>query len=214
MADTIEKGAPDTEEKILAAASEVFLRRGTAGARMAEIADEAGVNQALLHYYFRTKADLATVAFQRSARELFPRVIRILLSDAELEEKVERVVELELDFLLEHRFLPGYILSELTHHPERVEELIAALAGSRVGEFAPRLLEGIGRQIDAAVEAGRLRPIAPEAFVVNLLALCIFPFAARPLVSALAGLDDAGFAAMIERRKAELPVFFFEGLRP
>lgn len=214
MARTTGDREPGTEEKILAAAADVFHRRGTAGARMAEIAEEADVNQALLHYYFRSKADLARAVFQKSARQLFPRVLAVLASDTPLEEKVQTVVRIELDFLLHHPHLPGYILSELTHQPDRAGELIAALTGSDVGDFAPRLMRTLGEQIDAAVAEGRMRQIAPESFVVNLLSLCVFPFAARPLVSAVAGLDEAGFAEMIERRKAELPVFFFRGLEP
>jgi AcrR family transcriptional regulator len=202
-----------SEARILEAAREVFLRRGTAGARMAEIAEQAGVNQALLHYYFRTKARLAGAVFQRAARDLLPAVVKTLMSDLPLAEKVRRVVDLELSMLLRHPFLPGYILSELNHHPERVEQFVEVTAGLRIDEIAPRLFARLGRQIETAVEAGEIRPIAPEQFVLNLLSLCIFPFAARPLVAAMTGLDDAGFRAMIELRKTELPEFFLGGLR-
>src|SRR5215470_18834221 len=67
-----------TEQRILDAAHAVFVRRGTAGARMQEIAREAGVNQALLHYYFRTKDQLARAAFARAAAEFLPAVIDVL----------------------------------------------------------------------------------------------------------------------------------------
>lgn len=204
----------DTEIRILEAAREVFLRRGTAGARMAEIAEQAGVNQALLHYYFRSKARLAEAVFQRAARDLFPAVIETLMSDMSLSEKVRRVVDIELSTLLRHPFLPGYILSELNHHPERVEQFVEVTAGLRIDQIAPRLFERLGAQIEAAVEAGEIHPIAPEQFVINLVSLCIFPFAARPMIAAITGVDDEGFRAMIERRKAELPEFFVRGLRP
>src|SRR4030095_3359762 len=86
----------DTEQRILDAAHAVFLRRGTAGARMQEIAKEANANSALLHYYFRSKERLAEAVFQRAAMQLMPAVIRILGSDAELEAKVETVAQGEL----------------------------------------------------------------------------------------------------------------------
>src|SRR5947207_13664019 len=89
----------DTEQRILEAAHAVFVRRGTAGARMQEIAAEAGVNQALLHYYFRSKDRLAQAAFQRAASDLMPAVIQALGSEGDLESKVARVIELELDHL-------------------------------------------------------------------------------------------------------------------
>src|SRR5947209_16049501 len=105
----------DAEQRILDAAHAVFVRRGTAGARMQEIAAEAGVNQALLHYYFRSKEQLAQAAFARAASEFMPAVVDVMASDAELDDKVARVVALELDHLSRAPFLPGYIIGEVTH---------------------------------------------------------------------------------------------------
>jgi TetR/AcrR family transcriptional regulator len=77
----------DTEARILEAAREVLERRGTAGARMAEIAEQADVNQALLHYYFGSKAKLAEAVFQRAARDLLPAVLDVLMSEADLPKR-------------------------------------------------------------------------------------------------------------------------------
>ena len=209
-----EPAGPNAEERILDAAHRVFLRRGSAGARTQEIADEAGVNKALLHYYFRTKERLAAAVFQRAATKLMPPVIATLASDHELEIKIARVIDIELDVLLEHPYLPGYIISELTHNPARARELIAALAGVSVDELAPRLFDTLSRQIRARVREGRMRAIAPDQFMLNLLSLCIFPFAARPMVQAILNLDDADFARLVARRKRDLPIFFLHGLRP
>jgi AcrR family transcriptional regulator len=204
----------DTERRILDAAHAVFVRRGTAGARMQEIAAEARVNQALLHYYFRTKERLAKAAFERAAAQLMPAVIRMIASDAALEEKVTHIVDLYLDQLTRAPYLPGYIISEVTHHPERVAQLIGALSGLSPGEIRSRVLGALDAQIGAGVAAGTLRPIAPESFMVNLMALCIFPFAASPMIKAVVGMDDRGFAAFIDRRRRELPAFFLGALRP
>src|SRR5947207_10587678 len=89
----------DTEQRILDAAHAVFVRRGTAGARMQEIAGEAGVNQALLHYYFRSKEQLARAAFEGAASQLLPAVIEVMGSTDDLDRKVARVIALELDHL-------------------------------------------------------------------------------------------------------------------
>ena len=204
----------DTERRILDAAHAVFLRRGTAGARTQEIAREAGVNSALLHYYFRSKARLAEAVFQRAAAELMPAVIRILASDAELEAKVEQVVDVELKQLLRTPYLPGYVLSELTHHPERARQLFSAATGLSPADVGAHLFKVLGAQIRARVKAGRMHSIAPEQFAINLLALCVFPFAARPMVMALLDLDQAGFQQFIDRRRRELATFFLRALRP
>jgi len=204
----------DTERRILDAAHAVFVRRGTAGARMQEIAAEAGVNQALLHYYFRSKEQLAQAAFARAASQFMPEVIEVLASDGELEDKVTRIVALELDHLSRVPFLPGYILGEVTHRPERARQLIVAMAGQSPDDIRPRVFGKLKAQIDARVAAGAMRPIPAQTFMVNLMSLCIFPFAARPMLMAMLGLDAAGFAQFIASRREELPAFILRGLRP
>ena len=204
----------DAEQRILDAAHAVFVRRGTAGARMQEIAAEAGVNQALLHYYFRSKDRLAHAAFERAASQFMPAVIQVLASDEELDAKVARIVALELDHLARAPFLPGYIISEVTHHPERARQLIASVTGRTPEDVRPQLTARLRQQIDARVRRGTMRPIAPEQFIVNLMSLCIFPFAARPMISAMLGMDQTAFEQFIARRRQDLPAFFLGALRP
>jgi TetR/AcrR family transcriptional regulator len=204
----------DTEQRILDAAHVVFVRTGTAGARMQEIAREAGVNSALLHYYFRSKDRLAEAVFHRAAAQLMPAVVGVLVSDRSLPDKVRAIVEIELDRLTRTPYLPAYIISELAHHPERITQLVSALTGARPEALGRKLLRIVGDQINEAVRAGRMRPIAPEQFMVNLLSLCIFPFAARPMIGALMGLDDKAFARFIRERRDTLPDFFLNALRP
>lgn len=204
----------DTEQRILDAAHAIFLKRGTAGARMQEIADEAGVNKALLHYYFRSKERLAEAVFARVARGLFPPVFVILASDDEIETKVERVIAHYLDTVSASPFLPGYVLSEMQHHPERIERLVETAVEAPAEGIALPVVAKLGAQIDARVRAGTLRPVAPDQFVVSLLSLCLFPFAARPLLQVSLGWGAEEFAEFIEARKRELPGFFLNALRP
>lgn len=204
----------ETEDRILAAAQTVFLRRGTAGARMQEIAKEAGVNQALLHYYFRSKERLSTAVFQKFAARLFPALIKTLGADIPLEEKVNALIALYLENLSRNPFLPGYLISELHHHPERLPLLLSSAIGTDPSAVLPAVFEKLRVQIDERVAAGSMRPIAPEQFAINLISLCIFPFAARPMLSIAFGMDDAAFARFIKQRKTELPAFFHNALRP
>jgi TetR/AcrR family transcriptional regulator len=202
-----------TESRILDAAHAVFVQHGTAGARMLDIAKAAGVNQALLHYYFRTKDRLAEAVFRRAAGQLFLQVIQVLSSDLALEDKVSKVVEIEIDHLSRTPGLPSYVISELHHHPERVRLLISASTGSTPEHVRPLLIQKVRQQIAAAVRAGTLRPIEPEQFIVNLLSLCVFPFAARPMIMVLLGLDGQGFDTFIKQRRHQLAHFIVRGLR-
>jgi AcrR family transcriptional regulator len=204
-------GAPstddqDTERRILNAAHRVFLRRGTHGARMQEVADEAGVNKALLHYYFRSKERLAEAVFERAVGDFFPRLMGLIGSDLPVEEKVEAIVYAETDFLAGRPYLPGYIISELTFDPERIRNIV----GSRGTVPVARLQA----QLDERIAAGTLRPIRAEQFVVNLVSLIVFPFAARPLIETLLGLEGDRFAEFHRERRATLAAFFMNALRP
>jgi TetR/AcrR family transcriptional regulator len=204
----------DTEARILDAAHAVFVRRGTAGARMQEIADEAGVNKALLHYYFRSKGRLAAAVFQRVARGLFLRVSEVLGSDAEIEDKVRRVVRLYLEQLSKTPYAPGYVISELNQHPDRAAQFVDAVRHIRAESLNADVLDTLGKQIRERVRAGAMRSISTPQFVANLASLCIFPFAARPMLCAILDLDDRGFHRFIDERKTALPQFFLNALRP
>ncbi len=204
----------ETEQRILDAARTVFLRRGTAGARMQEIAQEAGVNQALLHYYFRSKEGLSGAVFKQIASRIFPALVQTLGAEISLDEKIDRLVAVYLDNLSRNPFLPGYLLSELHHHPERVPQMLGAAIGAEPNRVLPPLFEKLGRQIEEGVRAGTMRSISPEQFAINLISLCIFPFAARPMLSIVFGMDDKAFARFIEQRRTELPSFFRNALRP
>jgi TetR/AcrR family transcriptional regulator len=196
----------ETEEKILDAAHVVFLRLGTSGARMKDIAEEAGVNQALLHYYFRNKAGLAEAVFKRAFGGFFPTLAGILGSDATIAEKIRAVVEKETDFLLENPYLPGFVLSELQHQPERLRHMSA-----RIGQLPAARL---GKQLAAEAAAGRIRRIAPEQFIINLVAQIVYPFIAKPLVDGFLGVTGQDFAAFIAVRRRELPEIILNSLRP
>ena len=203
-----------TEQRILDAAHAVFLRRGTAGARMQEIAEEAGVNKALLHYYFRNKERLAQAVFRQVALQLLPPVIGVLSStELGIEDKVARVIELEFEHLSRSPFMPGYLISELNHRPERAEQFITSLLGPP-DQVRPRVFNALGAQIEERVRAGTMRPITPEQFAVNLLSLCIFPFAARPMLTVMLGGGEEGFRQFIAERPAHLVNFFLGALRP
>ena len=197
---------PTTRDRILDAAHEVFTRRGTAGARTQEIADEAGVNKALLHYYFGSKAELADAVFERAATGFFPALFGVVASPAAIPEKVRRVVEVYLDMLGRHPYLLPYLVGELQAHPERIKKIISARG--------PAPVAVLQRQLDDEAAAGRLRPIRAEHFMMNLVSLIGFPFVFRPAIQELLRADDGRLAELMDERRRVIPEFFLNALRP
>lgn len=204
----------DTEKRILEAARTVFVRHGTGGARMQEIAEEAGVNQALLHYYFRSKNGLAQAVFLDVVGPIVPSIVNVLGSESGIDQKVEQFVHLYIDTVRQNPFIPGYILAELHFNPERITALASQVAGGNPASIMQAFLQRLGAQLDAQASIGLMRPIAPEQFLVNLIALCVFPFAARPMMRIVLGLDDDAFNRFLDERRTELPDFILNALRP
>jgi AcrR family transcriptional regulator len=204
----------ETEKRILDAAKMVFVRRGTAGARMQDIAEEAGVNQALLHYYFRSKEKLSEAVFRDTAGRMFPALIQIVGSDKSLTEKIDLIVDTYLTQMTQTPFLPGYILSELHHHPERMHQLLGQIAGGELTTLTRPALDKLEKQITSEARAGRIRRMNAAQFFVNLVSLCIFPFAARPMINAALGFNDDDFAKFIEQRRKDLPIYIRSAIQP
>jgi AcrR family transcriptional regulator len=197
----------ETRERILDAAHAVFLRKGTANSRTQEIANEAGVNKALVHYYYGTKAALADAIFERSMGTLIPLIFGILADENRtIEQKVRDIVREQIDFHSAHPYVAGYMVSEMHAEPQRM----AALVGKRGGPP----LDVLGRQLREAAKARTMRPINPKQFVVNMMGLLIFPFALRPGLSVMLNLDPSGWAVFMEERKRLLPDLIMAGLRP
>ena len=204
----------NTEQRILQAARSVFVRRGTAGARMQEIAEEAGVNQALLHYYFRTKDRLAAAVFREAAGRLVPSVAALVGGEGTIEEKVERFVHLYIDTVRHSPFLPGYVLAELHHHPERVKAMMSEAAGARVEHIAREFVRRLDEQLKQRASAGTMLAITPQQFVVSVMGLVVMPFLARPILPMLLDGDDGAFDRFLDERRADLPGFILNALRP
>jgi AcrR family transcriptional regulator len=198
----------DTESRILDAAHSVFVRQGTRAASLKDIAQEADVNQALLHYYFRDKKTLADTVFEQVASDFIPQIQEVFVAEQPIEEKVETIVQKYMGLIRENPYLPLYIVGELNQNPEEMKQRIRSMG------IAPfHKLDQLDRQLQEKTEAGELRSISAEQFVVNLLSLCIFPFIARPLIETMFDMDDDAFEDFLQQRAEEIPRLFLSGLR-
>jgi AcrR family transcriptional regulator len=195
-----------TEQKILDAARKVFVRKGMAGARMQDIADEAGINKALLHYYFRNKEMLFEVIFAEAANVLFPKINKIFESDDPLFVKLENFVANYIDVVLENPYLPLFVLNEINQDPRR---FISKILGEKNTLRPQKFLE----QIEREVKKGVIKRISPVQLLMNLISMTIFPFVAQPMFQINLGLDELQFRAIMEQRKKEIPKFIIDSIK-
>ena len=194
-----------TEELILEAAQAVFLEKGLAGARMQEIADRAGINKALLHYYFRSKEKLSALIIERAIGVILPRVMAVLDTDLELFDKIRLVVDTYLTFVSRNSFLPLFIVNEVNRNPQFFFRTVVEKERTHLDKFR--------RQVEEAVAQGRIHPINPAQLFMNVMSLVIFPFIGKPIIQVGLGLSDADFKREMEHRRTEVAEFVIRAIR-
>jgi AcrR family transcriptional regulator len=120
----MKKAKPDNPEKqILDAADNIFHTKGLNGARMQEIADKAGINKAMLHYYYRSKQLLFEAVFENAFSLLAPQLNAILNDDSSIEEKVRNFTHNYITFISKHPYLPNFVIQELNRNPDFIEKI-------------------------------------------------------------------------------------------
>ena len=200
-----EKKDASTQEKILSAAKKVFISKGMSGARMQDIADEAGINKALLHYYFKNKEQLFEMIFREAAARVFPRINFIFESDVPLFEKIEQFTSQYITVMLENPYLPLFVLNEINQDPHYFFDKVWAGNAPRPEKFL--------HQIEEEVRKGAIRNISPVQLLMNLISLCVFPFVAKPMFQLTTGIDEWQFRSIMEQRKTEIARFIIDSIK-
>lgn len=189
-----------TEEKIKSAARTVFHQKGFAATRTRDIAEEAGINLALLNYYFRSKEKLFELIMFETMSGFMERMTLVFNdADTSLEEKIELIAEKYIDQILEEPEIPLFLLSELRNN------------GSSLFDKTPFAQNVMGSsfvmQFGQAVMSGKISNGHPLQFLVNLMGLIVFPFVARPVFTRVGNLKDEDFNDLMQERKKLIPIW-------
>jgi len=184
----------ETEEKIIASAEKLFYQKGKSGTSMQDIADDAGINRTLLNYYYRSKDQLFEAVFRKALGSFVPSLAAMLQSDVSFEEYLPAMIETIIDVMIENPQIPIFILQELSSNPERMPQIIKEM-GVNPSMVIKKMAKG--------EQVPRVMGMDPRQVILNLMSLCIFPFAARPVVTDILydGDNDAYIDAMKERKK-------------
>lgn len=195
----------NTENDILNAAISIFQKKGMAGARMQEIADEANINKAMLHYYFRNKQQLFEAVFIQAFENFAPQMNGIFNSEASVFEKIEGFAESYISFVIENPYLPTFLIQEININPEFAATFFKAHSAPD-----PALFE---KQIAEEIEKGVLRPCDPKQLLLHLFSLCAFPFVGSGLIIGILKLDKDSFSTLMEERKTLIPQLIINSIK-
>ena len=182
-----------TEKLIKEKAKTLFFQKGFLNATTQEIADEAGVNRALIHYYFRSREQMLEVLLDEALQEKKDRVRKILTSDFPFHEKIANYINAVVDYGLAYPYLDNFIISETARRPDKVK-----LFCSKDKVKSSDLIQ---KELKIEIKNGNIAPISPEHFMINLISLCNYPLLARPVIQAIHGMTDTAYRKFLIERK-------------
>ena len=194
-----------TEQQILDAAKTVFQAKGMDGARMQEIADEAGINKAMLHYYYRSKDILFEAVFNSAFSLLAPQLNAILNDDSSIEDKIKNFTFNYITFMMKHPYLPNFIIQEINRKEDFILKLKENTGFPNLDKFKVK--------VESEIQQGILNPIEADQLFVNIIALSIFPFLGKPLIKAFTDKDDKAYKEFVEKRKTEVANFIINSIK-
>ena len=198
-----------TEQAILEAAERLFLEKGFALTTTTEIARVAGCNQAMVHYYYRTKEKLFTSVFEKKARMMVANLLQADRPDLSFEEKLRHKIEAHYNMLKENPRLPFLFFNEMITNPPRLLALREIIKDFPLGIVKPMEAE-----LKAEIALGNIRQVSMIDLLMTMLSLNVFLFLASPIFKTLTGISDEEFEQMVERRKEENVTVILKSLRP
>ena len=185
---------PDTEKLIKDTARDIFFQKGRLSATTQEIADEAGVNRALIHYYFRSREQLLQTVFQEAVNEIRGTVSEIFKTDAPFKTKISRYLDAFINHNVKYPYIQNFIVTEITSDPEKEKEYMKSKR--------ERMFKTIMPELEKEIREGKMAPIKFEHFMTNLTSLCSYPMVAKPILQRMFGFDDKSYRNFLKERKA------------
>ncbi len=128
--------------------------------------------------------------------------IRMMLNDSSenISSKIDKIVNVYLDILLENPNLPLFIMGEVQANPEKLKEKLG-LSDSFITSTHIHL------QVQEHLRSVGLEKILPIHIILNLLSMMIFPFVAKPLLKGIAGMEESAYLQLIEERRTLIPMW-------
>ena len=197
-----------TREKIFRAATEIFEEKGYAAARMQEIADRAGINKALLHYYFTTKEQLFMAVFQVLLKKMFDKIVSIFAEDISFREKIRRFLDEHIEFLIKNPNLPIFLLNEVSRNPALADGLKETV---QYGQLRDLIYEKHAKELKGyGIKKGDMPQL-----MITVVSMSVFPFAARDMLALMMPQmdDNKKFNTFMRERKDFAADFIITALK-
>ncbi|MGE5627728.1 MAG: TetR/AcrR family transcriptional regulator [Solirubrobacterales bacterium] len=190
----------DIKKDIINAAIDVFIAKGKSGARMQEIADKAGVNKMLLHYYFRNKELLFQEVLKNTLIDLYYSVVETSFKTNNFKDTLAEFIDKHFEFLYKKRDVLRFLLWEVSHDGKDVYELIK----NTFQKLGNTPMDALRERISVAIKNGEIREINTSEFIFNLFSLDVFSIMVLPFVQLFSNIDENELQILMKKRKKEI----------
>jgi AcrR family transcriptional regulator len=197
------------EAQILEAAEQLFQEQGFAKTTTGQIAKQAGCNQALVHYYYRTKDKLFDQIFEKRAKAVLRNFLDVKTKGITFEEKLVMKIETYFDFLENNAKLPVFLYNELSVNPERIKFLI-----DKIKNVSEDFVEQMDRELQEEIEKGNIKLISIGDLFFTIICLCITPFLLKPVMQSTFQINDEQINTIIKDRRKETIQTILSRLKP
>jgi len=204
------KNDQSLEQSILEIAEKLFLEKGFAQTSTTEIAKEVGCNQALVHYYFRTKDNLFNVIFEQKFKLFFQGIFEMKnMGELKFQDKLKHIIETHFDMLRQNPKMPFLIITELSRRPEQI-----IILREKLHSLPEQVFSELNNNLKLEIELGNIREISLTDLIINMLSLNIALFVMMPIAEKILQLNETQKEMMITHRKTENVEFILKSLRP
>jgi AcrR family transcriptional regulator len=188
-----------SEQKILEVSERLFLEKGFALTSTTEIAKEVGCNQALVHYYFRTKDNLFNTIFENKFKLFFQHVFELnKLENLPFEGKLKLMIESHFDLIKENPKLPLLIINEMSRQPERLK-----LLREKLHALPEQLFEQLNSGLQIEITAGRVRSVSLLDLIATIISLNVSLFLLMPVAGKILNMNNSQKEMMYQHRRTE-----------
>jgi len=195
------RGEPEkTRTAILAAALREFAAEGVAGARIDEIARLAGVNKALLYYYFQDKESLYGAVIDNVFQRMRERLLAVLESDLKPREMILEYAKTHFDYIASSPEYPRLVQQEMMRAGRQKSPHLKRIAQTYFHPIYTRLLE----LLQAGIESGEFRRVDPHRFVMMMAAVVVHYFNSLPIAQLMGNPDPLAPESIAAQRRAVL----------
>jgi AcrR family transcriptional regulator len=195
----------EVQQRIIQSARKLFILKGLTGTTVRDIANDSNTNIAMVNYYFRSKNNLFETVFGEAFDVLTKKIFSIKDLNLPFFDLIRKWIYSYYDTLIEYPGLPNFVMNELAHNPDMLKNSIHF-------QQLYLLYDYLTERLHEEEKTGIIRPVPITDFVINIISLSVFPFAAQHIVSQFLDLSESQYIKAMKKHRQYVADFIIKAI--